>query len=120
MKESTFHYIWPNGRADLNRCDLELNDIQQNPLPMKGVIDVSVCFNQKHIGNLTLVIVTGGNWFQAIQLRIGKTYWTTSTLNVDSTIRPVRLPPRPLPFAIKGLVEEEISPLCLTGYSRIC
>ncbi|KAL7726057.1 hypothetical protein ACLKA6_008515 [Drosophila palustris] len=74
MRESTYRYIWPKGKLDLSKCDLDLNDYQKNPIPVKGVADVSIFYNQRKIENLPLVIVTGGganllgcNWFDALE-----------------------------------------------------
>ncbi|XP_046869355.1 uncharacterized protein LOC124462000 [Drosophila willistoni] len=36
-------------------------------------------------------------------------------LNIDATVPPVRLPPRRIPYALKGLVEEELDRQCKQG-----
>ncbi|KAM8701369.1 hypothetical protein ACLKA7_000226, partial [Drosophila subpalustris] len=149
MRESTYRYIWPKGKLDLSKCDLDLNDYQKNPIPVKGVADVSILYNQRKIENLPLVIVTGGganllgcNWFDALGIRIEGIFSITSdttiksvlskfnnlfstnlgkltgppvSLCIDASATPVRLPPRRIPFAIKGMVEEEINRLCNQG-----
>ncbi|XP_053967882.1 uncharacterized protein LOC128869366 [Anastrepha ludens] len=84
----------------------------------------------------------GCNWFDALGIRIEGVFAVNSghsikailkkydhlfstdlghytgppvTLQIDSAVPPVRLPPRRIPFAIKGFVEEEIGRLCCQG-----
>ncbi|XP_054737893.1 uncharacterized protein K02A2.6-like [Anastrepha obliqua] len=86
--------------------------------------------------------LVGCNWFDALGMRIEGVFAVNSglsikailkkydhlfstdlgrytgppvSLQIDSAVPPVRLPPRRIPFAIKGPVEEEIDRLCCQG-----
>ncbi|XP_030380504.1 uncharacterized protein K02A2.6-like [Scaptodrosophila lebanonensis] len=92
-----------------------------------------------NVGGSNLV---GCNWFDALGIRIEGVFAVNSgvniksvlseyehlfaielrrhngppvTLHIDTGVAPVRLSPRRIPFAIKGLVEEEIERLCKQG-----
>ncbi|XP_043067118.2 uncharacterized protein [Drosophila bipectinata] len=77
MKESSYRYIWPNGNPDLVKCHLKLSDYQRNPIPVKGITDTSIHYNNRRICNLPLVVTSGTgtnllgcNWFEPLGIRI--------------------------------------------------
>ena len=86
--------------------------------------------------------LVGCNWFDALGIRIEGVFAVSSgvsiqnvlnkyehlfsaelgrytgppvSLQVDTAVQPIRLPPRRIPFAIKGLVDDEIDRLCNQG-----
>ncbi|XP_054746003.1 uncharacterized protein K02A2.6-like [Anastrepha obliqua] len=90
--------------------------------------------------------LVGCNWFDALGIRIEGVFAVNSglsikailkkydhlfstdlgrytgppvSLQIDSAVPPVRLPPRRIPFAIKGPVEEEIDRLCCQAVSTL-
>ncbi|XP_043069589.1 uncharacterized protein [Drosophila bipectinata] len=76
MKESSYRYIWPNGNPDLVKCHLKLSDYQRNPIPVKGITDTSIHYNNRRICNLPLVVTSGTgsnllgcNWFEPLGIR---------------------------------------------------
>lgn len=93
MSSRSFRGIWPDAEPPLYKCDLQLMDFQKNQIPVLGVADISLHYNNKQINNLPLVVVDGNqtdvvgwNWFPSLGIRIEGVHTVTNSLTVKGVL----------------------------------
>lgn len=77
MSSDVFHTIWPNKTPEIYKGNVKLMDFQKNKIPVVGLVDVYINYDNKQIEDLPLIIVEGNqsnilgwNWFHALGIRI--------------------------------------------------
>ncbi|XP_046868775.1 uncharacterized protein LOC124461278 [Drosophila willistoni] len=131
MTLRTYDRIWPTNKPKVYNYDPGFSDYQHNPIQILIIVTKSGCSD-----------LLGCNWFDPLGISIKGIHSVGSDvqiagilnkfehlfstelgcytgppviLNIDATVPPVRLPPRRIPYALKGLVEEELDRQCKQG-----
>ncbi|XP_068149456.1 uncharacterized protein [Drosophila tropicalis] len=93
IDEATFRYIWPTDRPNIQDCALEFTDYQKNRIPVIGIVDTSVQYDNKYIPNLPLVVTSSGgsnllgrNWFMPLGISIEGIHAINAKLSIEATL----------------------------------
>ncbi|XP_046868462.1 uncharacterized protein LOC124460906 [Drosophila willistoni] len=109
------HRNTPTDRPNIQDCSLEFTDYQKNRIPVIGIVDTSVQYDNKYIPNLPLVVTSSGgsnllgrNWFMPLGISIKGIHAINAKLSIEATL--AKLPARRILFAI-----QELDRLCSQG-----
>ncbi|XP_068150236.1 uncharacterized protein [Drosophila tropicalis] len=93
IDEAMFRYIWPTDRPNIQDCSLEFTDYQKNRIPVIGIVDMSVQYDNKYIPNLPLVVTSSGgsnllgrNWFMPLGISIEGIHAINAKLSIEATL----------------------------------
>ncbi|XP_068148358.1 uncharacterized protein [Drosophila tropicalis] len=74
-------------------CSLEFTDYQKNRIPVIGIVDTSVQYDNKYIPNLPLVVTSSGgsnllgrNWFMPLGISIEGIHAINAKLSIEATL----------------------------------
>ncbi|XP_068140344.1 uncharacterized protein [Drosophila tropicalis] len=93
IDEAMFRYIWPTDRPNIQDCSLEFTDYQKNRIPVIGIVDTSVQYDNIYIPNLPLVVTSSGgsnllghNWFMPLGISIEGIHAINAKLSIEATL----------------------------------